>query len=731
MVSDLFRLEGVTRLDLPGLDVEEIATYLERNQLRTGREARRTAAILRDATGGNPFLLRETCRGLSDATGEWAPSAPVSYATSIASRLARLSTDERLLVTVAAVMGEEIQVSELTDAAGRYAGRMLTRPAVVAAIGGAKTAGLLDPGVTSARFPHALAREGVVATLSDLELAQIHQSIALVLQAGHPTAARRTVRLAAHFTGAAVLGHEREAARYLTEAGDQARAASAHVEAADCYERAASYAEGPGARDRSLLAAARSALLGWQLDRSRALNERVMAGGDPGLVLQAAIGHAATAWRDGVDARHSRELLRVTLADHPDAPHVLQVHATASLARLEAWTGHPDAGRRLGSEARTRARALGNPDLLARVLSITMNDGSGFEELDQIIERAEELSRLGSGRQVVGTFGPGAYHRCAAHYLRGDPEALAVAVHDLRDIAESTAEPSWAWVSGAVLFGLALSRAKLDRAAEELETMRHSEQGRGSAAGHGPEGIMTFALRRETGLPLSARALLSRPGDAGVWAPAALALATELRDEDLGRAWLAHIMAGDLTELQGSASWPAALSFLVDATVLLADATAAERLLPLVERYAGHNLLAAEFLHPLGSADLPLARLLSLLGRPGAVEHFEAAVAMDERMGATLHLATALAAYARHATLHRVPRLDPDRLVARARGLADRYGLVRVARDLDELAAGRDGGSPRASRRCWLCSGAGCRTARSPRRSSSASTPPPTTCVRS
>ena len=48
----------------------------------------------------------------------------------------------------------------------------------------------------------------------------------------------------------------------------------------------------------------------------------------------------------------------------------------------------------------------------------------------------------------------------------------------------------------------------------------------------------------------------------------------------------------------------------------LEDVPAAETLLGMVTPYAGHNLLGAEFLHPVGSADLPVAELLSLLGRP-------------------------------------------------------------------------------------------------------------------
>ncbi len=692
VVSDLFRLEGVLRLDLPGLEVDEITAYLEQLQLATAGEARRTAAILRDSTGGNPFLLRELCRDLRAGAPAHhvALTAPSTYAASLSARLESLGPGDRDVVRVAAVMGEELEIGELADAVARYQDGPVSREAVMAAVGRAKAHGLLDPHQADAvatRFPHALARRAVVGTLTDLELARGHAAIALALEAGHPAAARRTVRLAAHFTGAAVLGHEAAAVRYLTDAGDLARMSSAHIEAADYYERAAGLAPDPLQRDRLLLSAARSALLGWDGDRARGLDERVASSHDPRLRLEAAIGHAATTWRDGIASRRSRQQLEQALARCPDPPTSLTVLATANLARLHAWTGDGGTGRALGAEALARAREHDDPALLAKVLSIVLNDGSAFEQLDETIARAEELTRLAAGTRVAGTRGTACYHRCAAYYVRGRPEQMVTAARDLQEVAAATAQPFWGWVSGAVSFGLALSRGELNRADESFKRSRQRfETVSGSSTRNGPEGIMGFALRRETGLPDAARVMLHRPGECDLWGPAALALATELREPVLARDWLRQLLAGDLADLRASASWPAALCYLIEAAAWLGDVGAAGRLLPLVQRYAGNNLLASEFLHPLGSADLPRARLLSVLGRPEATAAFDAALEMDRRMGATLHVAGTLAAYARHAATHATPGVDSAAMATEARTLGERHGLVRVLRDLDELA---------------------------------------------
>ena len=144
-VSELYRLEGVQRLDLPALDVGEITTYLERNRLLAGGEARHAAAVMRDTTGGNPFLLRETCRDLDPHEPHWTFSAPGSYATSIARRLDSLEPTARAVLRVAAVMGEEVDIAELSHAASRFTGDVVSREYLVEVLATAKALGLTIP----------------------------------------------------------------------------------------------------------------------------------------------------------------------------------------------------------------------------------------------------------------------------------------------------------------------------------------------------------------------------------------------------------------------------------------------------------------------------------------------------------------------------------------------------------------------------------------------------------
>jgi DNA-binding CsgD family transcriptional regulator len=148
-------------------------------------------------------------------------------------------------------------------------------------------------------------------------------------------------------------------------------------------------------------------------------------------------------------------------------------------------------------------------------------------------------------------------------------------------------------------------------------------------------------------------------------------------------------MTRELPSVISSAVWVAALSFAVDAAVWLEDLGTCRRLLPLAREYTGLNLVAGEFLAPLGSADRFIGALESVLELPSAEDSLAAALEMDTRMGSPLHTATTLAAQAAHRyrsgrTAGTASEEGVTALVSRARALSDRHGLVRVSRLLDE-----------------------------------------------
>ena len=75
-VAQLYRLDGVRRLDLEGLTTEEITDYLAREANVAARRARGPAAMLRDQTGGTRFCCGRC--GANLLPGAASPRSPTS-----------------------------------------------------------------------------------------------------------------------------------------------------------------------------------------------------------------------------------------------------------------------------------------------------------------------------------------------------------------------------------------------------------------------------------------------------------------------------------------------------------------------------------------------------------------------------------------------------------------------------------------------------------------------------
>jgi DNA-binding CsgD family transcriptional regulator len=200
-------------------------------------------------------------------------------------------------------------------------------------------------------------------------------------------------------------------------------------------------------------------------------------------------------------------------------------------------------------------------------------------------------------------------------------------------------------------------------------------------------------LKRETGGLEQVRGLVTGEEDpAQTWVPGLLATYTELGLRAPAARALDHLMTRGLPSAISSAVWVAVLSFAVEAAVWLEDVGTCRRLLPLAREYAGLNLVAGEFLAPLGSADRFIGALESVLGLPSADDSLAAALEMDTRMGSPLHTATTLAAQVAHRyrsgrTAATASEEGVTALISRARALSDRHGLVRVSRLLDQPSA--------------------------------------------
>ena len=196
--AELYRLDGVRRLDLAGLDADDITDYLVREAGLPRSRARAFATVLRDKTGGNPFFLRELWRELDARGGPSAVrsgdfQAPPSVAHTIERRLNRMATPHRQVLELAAVIGEEFDLGLLLAASD------WSRSASLEAMDAALDVGLLERTPDSDglfRFPHALARQAVLDLLPPTRRAREHARVADVIETRFPGSDGTVQRLA-------------------------------------------------------------------------------------------------------------------------------------------------------------------------------------------------------------------------------------------------------------------------------------------------------------------------------------------------------------------------------------------------------------------------------------------------------------------------------------------------------------------------------------------------------
>jgi DNA-binding CsgD family transcriptional regulator len=709
LVSDLMRLDGVNRLDLPGLVTDEIAEYLVRGFGLSTANARRVASILRDQTAGNPFLLREVCREraadlASGAMLRGAPRPPASIRESTRSRLERLTAEQRTFLETAAVIGEEFDVPLVTESLrplGDPAFEDPTPELVFGALESARASGLVEwvPERTGVgRFPHAIARQSVLDLMSQYDRATANARVAVALEQRFPAADRRLQRLAHHYSNAAALGYADRATDYLERAADAARARLSYTDAAQLYERAASHAATASRRDDLLLACGRAYLQATNVERARQLAEQVTATGTPEQVVKAAVVFESASWRANTHQPRSVELLTAALAQAESAgPDRDRIVATAALARAVSFTERPARAAALRADAIRRARDVGEPALLADVLSISLLDGGGGDGLADRLRLADELTGLVDDLGDVQYLGPASFHRCMSHYVLGGPAAVEAAYLDLVRMTRATNEPYWTLAVSIMSFALHLMRCEFAEAAVALEqTARLSASVAGGyEAAEGPWSLQSFILRRETGDLEAARPLITGEEDPEhAWAPGLLALYTEFTMAGPAERLLRWILADGLQARQRSASWPVVLSFLVDAATWLEDPEAARALLPHAAQFANRNLVASEFVVALGSGDRLIGALESVLELPSAQAHFVTALDMDSRMRSPLHRATTLAEHVAHLRRSGGSADLIRSLTSEGLSLCDRHGLERVRRLLGSTAVE----APNASR---------------------------------
>jgi class 3 adenylate cyclase len=227
MLADLHRDGSANRLQLSGLDEDDVSAYVA----EAGYDDEELARALASVTGGNPFFLIEALRHVGESGGVWDPSTlPQGVREAVSRRLSRLSAETNQALAAAAVVGSRFSL-ELVE---RVVGDDL-----VDAFDDACKAGIVieEPGGRY-RFNHAIVRQSLLAELASVRRMRLHQRIAAALENEPGADDELLAELAYHYFECAWAGNAAKAVDYCRRAADQAMARLAYEGAADLYDKA-------------------------------------------------------------------------------------------------------------------------------------------------------------------------------------------------------------------------------------------------------------------------------------------------------------------------------------------------------------------------------------------------------------------------------------------------------------------------------------------------------------
>jgi len=424
VLAELKRRSGDVWVDLAEVQEQEsrhfVNTLLETEPNRLGEDFRST---LCERTGGHPLFTIELLRTMQergdlvqDEAGHWVQGSALDWKTLparvegvIQARLGRLDEEQRELLSVASVEGEEFTaqvVARVQKVGDRQAMRTLSqelekRHRLVRE----RSATLVGRRQMSRyRFAHALFQQYLYNHLSAGERALLHGEIAGVLEELYggrmEELAAIAPQLAYHYTKA---GDERLSLKYLTLAGDGALATYANQEATDYYRRAMELT--PAEPERAHLLSG----LGEALHRQSRFREAIGIWGQ-GIELYQSLADSdglarlyANSARAAQDANDPAEALQICLEGLVEVEGAPESSGLARLlqetARAYALNAQREEARPLAQRALEMAERLGDIEVQAYALASPGTLGllsmeHRLEALTRAIELAESQGQL-------------------------------------------------------------------------------------------------------------------------------------------------------------------------------------------------------------------------------------------------------------------------------------------------------------------------------------------------
>ncbi len=709
VAADLSRDPGVDRLELSGLDADDVAALVEATAGQHLTDAQSAVAyVLAHETEGNPFFVREILRHLVETgriTGgpdDWTTELtveqlgiPQAVRDVIGLRVARLSDSAQATLTMAAVIGRGFDVALL--------GRLLdiTEDQLVTAIEEAEAARLVvesagDPGTYT--FAHALIREALYASVSGARRGQLHGRVAAAIEDVAVSDDAPVSELAHHYAHA-VQPDLRRSIEYSRRAAEFALGKLAYEEAATQFERALAAADASSAdpllRYDILLSLGDAQWRAGEEANSRA-SFRAAADlardvGDAQRLAMAAVGAAGLGFEGAEMYDEPVPLLEEALDALGPEQSVLRARVLAAYARANIFIGDPDATRAATTEALATARRLGDRRTLIEALAAWFWVGWG-DDADDAAAAADELLELTESL-------PDLHYRAEAHICRllsrlqlGRREEAMADVDALRVLSTETAHDRYRWYSLSWDATIAVMEGRFEDAkqlAQDAVTIGFPLRGPAAAFAYMTQLSLVFWAEGALGDILAGVDSAPELEGSPLQDTVLTFLLAESGQLDEARASFASATAGGFDKYSGMSRLPA-IAFLANASATLGITDHADELYERLLSDQGSHVVIPRWLSGgvvTGPVPYFLGRLQHLLGNPAAaVPHYERALVMNEQLHswpsqARVYLDCASA-------LLDQPEPDAARAadaLAAGRAIVERVGMPQVVPYLESL----------------------------------------------
>ncbi len=679
----LSRRQETDTIGLAGLREDEVARFIE---VATGaKPAEPILAAVYRQTEGNPLFVREVVRLLAaegrleseDEAVPWDLDIPPTVRETIGRRLEHLSSGCNEVLGVASVIGREFDLLVLERVSGIAAHRLSAGlEEAVAARVLVEVARTGSPG-SAFRFHHALMRETIYADLPPRRRNRMHRRIAEVLESVYADDLDAHLAELAHHYQAAGRGQAATLAiDYAARAGARAASLLAFEDASRHYERALRALAGEGTAKMSeprrcdlLLALGETQWRAGDTPKAResfteaaAIARRLR---DPNRLAAAAVGYGeglgAYEFAEAADdvlvglleealvaletwpPLRPRGLHRRNLHEGqgigPEVTARLRVKVLARLAVELYYTDQVERRAALGQQVVELAQRVGDPSAQLIALYGRFRSVLGPDALDERLDAAEEIVRLGEKIGDRETASRGRRLRLVTLLERGDRAAVDEGIGAWAQQAEELRQPLFRWQVLSFTTMIALLEGRFaDAEVAMKEALKTSGRGPGQAAQirFGAQLFMHHWGRgRLEQMEDEAREVADRYPWLPGWRTGLAVIFSELDRPLEARAYFDELAAADFADIPRDGNWLGSMAMASLACAYLRDFRRAGLLFDLLEPYEQRCIVVHAGGFSLGSAATFLGVLAATLGRfDDATRLFEEGLARNEALGA-------------------------------------------------------------------------------------------------